>query len=290
MRGPRAGTEHDHHGRILSRSRRGHPPDPELGTRLRRECDAARRPRVGRARRDPVAHHRRSRPHRAVFVRLHRSGVCRAIGSHDARGPRGALLGRCRYRHGHLGQHPRPGRDRQQRHHRAAHGVGTPVLRHPREDPVGGLRRVRAGRRFRRVVAADPGRLRRGQGRVGAERHQDVDLQRRYRRHPRGRGLRRSRVGLAWAGQLHRPTQDPWTLSGAEVLEDGHPGVAHRRSHPSRLPGSRPLPARGQGQARREALPRPPGDQVDWPGGHEDVRSHPARRRRPGARHRSCRL
>ena len=54
--------------------------------------------------------------------------------------------------------------------------------------------RERARRRLRRVVAAHPRRLRRGQGRVGAQRHQGVDHQRRHRRRPRRRRRGRSRA------------------------------------------------------------------------------------------------
>ena len=47
------------------------------------------------------------------------------------------------------------------------------------------------------------------------------------------------------------PAQHPGPLPGPEVPEDGHPGLAHRRGRPRRLPGPGPLPARWQGQARR---------------------------------------
>ena len=53
--------------------------------------------------------------------------------------------------------------------------------------------RQRARRRLGRLGAAHPGRLRRGHRRVGAQRHQGVDHQRRHRRRPRRRRRRRSR-------------------------------------------------------------------------------------------------
>ncbi len=52
---------------------------------------------------------------------------------------------------------------RRQRHARAGHRVGAPVLRHPGEDRARRLLRERARRRLRRELAAHPGRLRRGQ-------------------------------------------------------------------------------------------------------------------------------
>ena len=66
------------------------------------------------------------------------------------------------------------------------------VLRHPREGPARRVLRDRARRRQRRQLVAHARGLRRGQGRVGAERHQDVDHQRRHRRRPRRRRLRRA--------------------------------------------------------------------------------------------------
>ena len=80
-----------------------------------------------------------------------------------------------------------------QRHARAGPRVGAAVLRHARRRAAGRLLRERARRRLRRVVAAHPGGLRRGDRRVGAQRHQGVDHQRRHRRRARGRRGRRSR-------------------------------------------------------------------------------------------------
>ena len=102
-----------------------------------------------------------------------------------------------------------PRRHRRQRDARAAGRVGPPVLRHAREDPAGRVRGVGARRRLRRELAAHPGRLRRGQGRVGDQRHQDLDHQRWDRRPARGRGRGRPRARLAGPGQLHRAARRP---------------------------------------------------------------------------------
>ena len=127
-----------------------------------------------------------------------------------------------------------------QRHAGAADGVGPAMLRYARQDPARRLRRLRAGRRFGRVVAAHPGGLRRGQGRVGPQRDEDLDHQRGHRRPPRGGGLRRSRARFARSGQLHRAAQGTPGLSpGPEVQEDGDPGLAHRRGGARRRAGCR---------------------------------------------------
>ena len=65
--------------------------------------------------------------------------------------------------------------------------VGAAVLRHRRRHPHGRVRGERARRRLRRVVAAHARGLRRGEGRVGDQRHQDVDHQRRH--HARCRAM-----------------------------------------------------------------------------------------------------
>ena len=68
--------------------------------------------------------------------------------------------------------------------------VDPPVLRDARRHQAGRLRGLRARRRLRRLLAAGPRRLRRGHRRVGPERHQDLDHQRRHRQHPRARRCR----------------------------------------------------------------------------------------------------
>ena len=83
-------------------------------------------------------------------------------------------------------------------------GVDPPVLRDARRHQAGRVRCLRARRRLRRLLAQVAGRLRRGQGRVGAQRHQDLDHQRRHRQHPRPRALRRPRAREPGPGQLRR--------------------------------------------------------------------------------------
>ena len=58
-----------------------------------------------------------------------------------------------------------------------------------------------------------------------------------HRRHPRGGGLGRSRARVAGPGQLHRAAQHPGPLPGAEVPEDGDPGLPHRRGRARRRAG-----------------------------------------------------
>ena len=112
---------------------------------------------------------------------------------------------------------------------------GTP------DDPkVARLLRLRARRRLRRLVAAHPRGLRRGQGRVGAQRHEGVDHQRRHRRRPRRRRLGRPRARLARPGRFVDPARAPRASRGHEGQEARHPRLAHRRGLPRRLrvPGS----------------------------------------------------
>ena len=173
---------------------------------------------------------------------------------------RGAVLGRRRHRAGDLRHHPRRRRHRRQRHPRADRRVGAAVLRHRRQDPARCLLRHRARRRLRRVVAAHPRGLRRGHRRVGAQRHQDVDHQRRHRRRPRAwsRPVDPELKG-AGPGLLRRPARHPGPHDGPEVQEARHPRLAHRRGRARRRARARPLPARRQGEARRAARPGPRG-------------------------------
>ena len=45
-------------------------------------------------------------------------------------------------------------------------------------------------------------------------------------------------LGQSGPGQLRRSRGNAWHLPGPEVQEDGHPGLAHGRSRPRRLPGA----------------------------------------------------
>ncbi len=152
---------------------------------------------------------------------------------------------------------------------------------------LGALLRVRARRRLRRELAAHPGRVRRGQGRVGAQRHQGVDHQRRHRQRPRGRGVGRPGAQGPRPGQLHRPAGHQGPLAGPEVQEARHPGLAHRRGRARRRARARLLPPRRQGEARRQAGQgaRAPEDRREA-AGHGHLRGHPPGRRGHGRRHR----
>ncbi len=139
--------------------------------------------------------------------------------------------------------------------------------------------------------AAHPRRLRRGHRRVGAQRHQGVDHQRRHRRRPRRRRRRRSRAQGPRPGELRRPAGHEGPEPGPEVPEARHPRVAHGRGRARRRPRPGQLPARRQGEARRQAGPRPRArPHRREAAGDVDVRGDPPDRRRPGARHRPRRL
>ena len=136
--------------------------------------------RVGRARRDAVADHRGGRQDRSLLDGLHRQRVRRPDRHHVPDGLRGAGVGR----RGHHARAPRHDArrvgHRRQRHARADRRVGAAVLRHRRRHPRRRVRGERSRRRLRRVVAAHARGLRRSEGRVGDQRHQDVDHQRRH--------------------------------------------------------------------------------------------------------------
>ena len=178
--------------------------------------DPAGRPRVGRAGGDPLADHRGGGRDRPVLLRLHHPVLLRPDRPAHADRQRGDGLGRRRHRPGHLRAAPWawPASPPTAPPSSWSSGARSASAR-PDEDPAGRLRRVRARRRLRRLVAAHPGRLRRGQGRVGPQRHQDLDHQRRHRRHPRGGGLGRPRARVAGPGQLHRAPGHPGAVARA---------------------------------------------------------------------------
>ena len=120
-------------------------------------------------------------------------------------------------------------------------GNGTPeqiaewvprVLRHRRRHARRRVRGERGRRRLRRVVAAHARRLRRGQGRVGDQRHQDVDHQRRHHaRSVRARGRRggRARAEEPRPRVVRRAARHARPHHGPEVQEDGYPRESHGR-------------------------------------------------------------
>ena len=124
-------------------------------------------------------------------------------------------------------------------HARAAGRVGAAVLRHAGGPQGGRLLRLGARRRLRRLLAAHPRPLRRGDRRVGPQRPEGVGHQRRHRQRPRGRGVGRSRAGRARAGGLRDPARDQGPGDGDQGPQARPARVAHRRRLPRRLPGSR---------------------------------------------------
>ena len=93
-----------------------------------------------------------------------------------------------------MGSGARRRRHRRQRHARAGHRVGPAVLRHaPTTSQLGAFCVSEPDAGSDVSCAAHPRRLRRGHRRVGAQRHQGVDHQRRHRRRPRRRRRRRPR-------------------------------------------------------------------------------------------------
>ena len=92
-------------------------------------------------------------------------------------------------------------------------------------------------------------------------------------------------------GQLRRAARHEGPEPGPEVPEARHPGVAHGRGRARRRARPRALPARRQGEARRQAGPGPRARALRREAaGDVDVRGDPPDRRRPGARHRPRRL
>ena len=265
------------HGRVLPSAQRRPAAAPELGPRVRRHRAAPGGRGVGRARGDALAHHPGGRQDRPVRHGLHgqradgRPDRSHAPGHHG-----GALLGRRRHRAVDL--RLRPGRRRHRRHGdpRAGRGVGAAVLRRRRRREAGRLLRVRARRRLRRELAAHPGRLRRGQGRVGLN----------------GTKAWITNGGIA---NVHVvvASVDPELKGRGQasfIVPPGTPGLSQgqkykkhgiRASHTAevvlddvRVPGV--LPPRRQGAARRQAGqgPRPPEDRREA-AGHGHLREHP---------------
>ena len=155
---------------------------------------------------------------------------------------------------------------------------------------VGGLLRLRARRRLRRLRLPHHRQVRRGQGRVGDQRPEGLGDQRRHRQRPRGDRLGRPRAGLARPRRLRHPAGHQGPRAGRQGEEARHPRLAHRRRPPGRLPRPRLLPARRQGEARRAARQGPRGQELQGPGGDADLRALAPDGRRAGGRHRPRRL
>ena len=91
--------------------------------------------------------------------------------------------------------------------------------------------------------------------RVGAQRHQGVDHQRRHRRRPRGGRRGRPRAEGSRPGELRRAARHEGPVAGSEVQEARHPGVAHRRGRARRRARS---PDAACSAARRSSTPSSP--------------------------------
>ena len=160
--------------------------------------------------------------------------------------------------------------------------VGAAVLRHRGRAEGRRLLRVRARRRLRRVVAAHPRQVRRGQGRVGPQRPEGVGHQRRHRRRPRGRGLRRPRAGLARAGRLRDPAGH---ARASRWAPRSRSTASARRTPPTCSSTTAASPARACSAARRSSTSgwRAPARAraAKQPGRDADLRGQPARRSAP---------
>ena len=123
----------------------------------------------------------------------------------------------------------------------------------------GAARRVlreRARRRLRRVEPAHPGRVRRGQRRVGAQRHQGVDHQRRHRRRARRRRRRRSRAEGPRPGELRRAARHEGPVARARSTRST---ASARRTPPRSCSTTSASPAAACSAARRSSTPSSPG-------------------------------
>ena len=117
---------------------------------------------------------------------------------------------------------------RRQRHARAGHRVGArSATARPTKMQLGAFCVSEPDAGSDVSLAAHPGRLRRGQGRVGAQRHQGVDHQRRHRRRPRGRRRGRPRAQGPGPGQLHRARRAPRASRRARSTRSTASGPSH---------------------------------------------------------------
>ncbi len=203
----------------------------------------ARRPGVGRARGNAVADHRRGRQDRPLQLRLHgqrasrtRAGCTLALASEEL----------CWGDAGHrTGASWAPalavsaifsGGTPEQRDEWLPQCYGTPG-----DLKLACLRGVRGRCRVRRVLAQDPGRVRRGQGRVGAQRHQDLDHQRWSGQPARRRRPGRSRARRPRPRELRRPGGDAGHRSGSQVPRSSGIRASHTAEvilDDCRVPGS----------------------------------------------------
>ena len=189
--------------------------------------------RVGRAGADAVADHPGGREDRPVRLRGHGAVLRRPHGADAADGQRGAVLGRCGHRHGDHGHRPARRGDLRAGHARADRRMDPALLRHARRRQGGRVLRVGAERRLGRLGRAHGREVRRGGGRVGAQRPEGVGDQRRHRRRPRGDRVGRSRAGLQRPrGVRSADERGQGHLAGQQGLKARPARVAHRRRVP----------------------------------------------------------
>ena len=215
----------DPDGRFSLDLERGPAPDPEVGPRLRGGRRPPRGPRVGRAGGDAVADHRGGGQDRPLLARLLRQRLRRPhrptwpiVSEELCWGDAGialAIFGTT------LGG--RRASSPTARPSRSPSGCRSASARR-RRSQLGAFCVSEPDAGHRRQLAAHARRLRRGERRVGAQRHQDVDHQRRHRRRARGR-----RVGRARA---------PGRGQASFVVPPGTPGL--RRARSSRSTASAP--------------------------------------------------
>ena len=175
---------------------------------------------------------------RALPARLLRDPELRGVGARPPGHDGGAVLGRRRHRPGHRRHHARGGRGGRQRHAGADRRAGAQMLGSP-GDSSSRCSAPRSPTRQRRRRDAHPGDVRRGEGRVGPQRHQDLGDQRRAGRHPRrhrGGGPRAAHRGQASPSSRPRPRGRARARSSPSTA----PRLAHRRGGPRhvRVPGS----------------------------------------------------
>ena len=177
--------------------------------------------------------------------------------------------------------------DLRHRHAASSSASGCPQCYGTEAEPEGRrVLRLRARRRLRRVVAAHPREVRRGQGRVGPQRPEGVGDQRRHRQRPRGRRLGRPRAGLARPGGVRRSRR---ARPASRWARRSRSTACAPRTPPTSSSTTAASPARcllGGKEKLDERLARArEGTRVTQPGGDADVRGHAAR---PSARRRSA--
>ena len=204
---------------------------------------------------------------------------------------RGAVLGRCRHRHGHHGHVAGRRGDLRPGHRRADRRVDPAVLRHASRSPkVAAFCASRARRRLRRLGHPHHRALRRGDRRVGPQRPEGVGHQRRHRRRPRGDRLGRPRAGLARPRRVRRLRPGPRASSRARRSRSTGCAPGTPPTCTSTTAASRPTTCSAARRSSTSAWPACARAARARAGGDGDVRGLAPDRRRAGAGHRPRRL